>query len=249
MTKSLKGKNKAESAEDALKKKRGSPSDFKGVWMLFLTAHLPAYKEHSKKNTTPEFWRDFFPKFWRDFIPKYWRKFPWRLPLTEELPADKEPEPIPGTAEDAFKALDLHLSEEEDERKTKIQSDTKACWFNRQRPGQMGIHANPYFKYLADMRRDHHPPPKRMADYQLYMQHADFKDKVNEQFEGEHEDVPRKQQLSMWCAVAAKLLAEEPEEVKTRMREENQAKHDAAVKEHKEEDEGLPSVDPEIQQQ
>ncbi|KAJ7179968.1 hypothetical protein C8R43DRAFT_1117312 [Mycena crocata] len=98
-------------------RKRGCPSDFKGARLTFMLPRLAGYIKASRggKKSTKQFWRDFFFD--------YWREFPWRLPFDED--------PVPGTvnnpetAEEAFKALDLDLSEAEAARKSKIQTDTK----------------------------------------------------------------------------------------------------------------------------
>lgn len=115
----------------------------------------------------------------------------------------------------------------------------------------MGIHANPYFQYLAqEMRtREHHTAPKRQTDYQFYMRHLDFKDQVAERFEADHAHEPRKQHLSLRCQLAREMLAEEPEEVRERVHKECDEAHAREMKEYEEEDEGLPSPDPEVQQE
>jgi hypothetical protein len=107
-------------------KKRGQPSDFKGSRLQFLTENVPKYIEASKKlngtgktgkkkNGTCEFYDKFFFE--------YWRKFPWRIPIEQEPPP--EPEEPPKDAEDAFKALDLDLTEEEAAKKSRVQRETK----------------------------------------------------------------------------------------------------------------------------
>jgi hypothetical protein len=106
-------------------KKRGTPSDFRGARLAMMIERLPEYialsksKKPGKKKDTGAFWATFFHD--------YWRAFPWRLPLEQEPPPS--PEQPPATAEDAFKALDLDLSEEEQSEKTRIQSQTKLVRF------------------------------------------------------------------------------------------------------------------------
>ncbi|KAJ6499894.1 hypothetical protein DFH09DRAFT_1336300 [Mycena vulgaris] len=243
----------------APRKKRGNPSDFKGKRLKFMTSQLDTYMTASKAKKKKT------AKFWRDFFAKYWRLFPWRLGLDEDPPnppgvvpegcawwdvAEESPE----DAEAAFKALDLNLSPEDVERKSKIQTDTKAKvkrWFNRQRPGQIGVYGNPYFEYLADMRRQSdEPPPKRLADYQFYLQHPNFKGRVSAQFSEEHgEDLPRGKQLALRCEIAKRLLGEEEEDVKQRLKEELDEAHEKDMQEYEDGAEGLPSVDPAVQQE
>ncbi|KAJ7019261.1 hypothetical protein C8F04DRAFT_1276504 [Mycena alexandri] len=225
------------------RKKRGTPSDFQGARMEFLKANLDAYAEHSKKKTL-------ITEFWPQLFHSYWRLFPWRLPLTEE--------PAPGCAADpnaaeaAFKAVDLNLTEAEQAEKSKVQTDIKAKikrWFNRQRPGTMGIYANPYFAHLKLLRAQDGSAPKRMPDYQYYMQHQDFKQGVAMRFIEESGGVPKRQHMALRCDIARDMLAAEPQEVRARISEESTAAHDAAMDAYTESADGVPSADPEIQKE
>ncbi|KAJ7734859.1 hypothetical protein B0H16DRAFT_1731617 [Mycena metata] len=222
-------------------KKRGSPSDFQGAQMEFLRSNLDAYAEHSKKKTLI---RDFWPSLFHD----YWRLFPWRLPLTEDPPAGCPPEP--NASEAAFKALDLNLTEAQQAEKSKIQTEIKGKikrWFNRQRPGAMGIYANPYFAHLKLLRAQHGNAPKRMPDYQFYFQHKDFKRAVAVRFTKDSADVPKKHHMALRCEIAREMLAAEPQEVRTRITDESTAAHDVAMEKYSKDTEGVPSADPEIQ--
>jgi hypothetical protein len=112
----------------------------------------------------------------------------------------------------------------------------------------MGIHGNPYFGYLSRMRRqDQEPPLKRPADYQFYKRHPDFKDAVAERFEEECADEPRSQHLKLRCKLAWEMLEEEPQEVKQRLKQECDDAHAEELEDYKNSEEGLPSVDPEVQ--
>jgi hypothetical protein len=79
------------------------------------------------------------------------------------------------------------------------------------------------------------------------MRHADFKDAVAARFEDEHGDAPLSKQLSLRCQVARDMLAEEPEEVKARLKKENEEAHTPEMEEYENSEQGLPSVDPEVQ--
>ncbi|KAJ6630398.1 hypothetical protein B0H10DRAFT_1939157 [Mycena sp. CBHHK59/15] len=241
MGKNKHGKRKDDTDEP--RKKRGTPSDFQGSRLEFLQSRVPEYLKYSKKKQTRE--------FWADFMHDYWCKFPWRVPLEEEPPPGADLPP--SDAEAAFKALDMDLSPEEEENKSQIQTATKKKikgWFNRQRPANMGIHLNPFFDYLARMRRQNNSPcPKCLPDHQFYLQHDDFKEEVARQFQKEYGHEPRSKHISLRCQLAQKLLKKESDDVKQRIKEENDAVHEAEVEEWEEEEEGLPSLNPAIQQQ
>jgi hypothetical protein len=104
-------------------KKRGQPSDFKGARLEFLTEHIPEYIDYSTNKRDKDGKKIGTREFYDTFFPRYWRKFPWRLGLEEE-PSD-EPEQPPQNAEEAFKALDLELTPEEEAKKSKVQIETK----------------------------------------------------------------------------------------------------------------------------
>jgi hypothetical protein len=81
------------------------------------------------------------------------------------------------------------------------------------------------------------------------MQHDDFKNAVNERFEYESWAVPRAEHLAKRCAIARELYQAEPEEVKTRIRKEAQEEQDKVLKSWNDADEGLPSLEPEEQEE
>ncbi|KAJ7159906.1 hypothetical protein C8R43DRAFT_1124272 [Mycena crocata] len=136
---------------------------------------MEGYATSSKKRKTCQFWKDFFHD--------YWREFPWRLELTEEPDLDVDVDAAPDTAEAVFQTLDLDLSQEELSQKAEKQRKVKQKikrWYNRQRPNAMGIAGNPFFDHLVGMRRkkDDDSPPKPLADYQYYLHHPEFKDRI-----------------------------------------------------------------------
>ncbi|KAJ6479774.1 hypothetical protein C8R45DRAFT_1101219 [Mycena sanguinolenta] len=222
---------KDDAIADAPCKKCGTPSQFQGARLEFITARVPDYLRHSKNKTLDD--------FWSDLTHDYWWRFPWRIPLNEEVPEPPEEE-VPADAEAAFRALHLDLLSEEAAEKSKIQKETKKkikAWYNRQRPGKMKMQQNPYFEYLARVRdSEKRSPPKRVPDYQFYIQHPDFKEQVAQHFEELHQDAPRNKHISLRCEVARDMLAAEPEDVKARLKEENTKAYDTEVAEYEEDD-------------
>ncbi|KAJ7086001.1 hypothetical protein B0H15DRAFT_801655 [Mycena belliarum] len=144
-------------------KKRGSKGDFHGGREEFLLSKLEEYATASKARQLAAFWA----ALWAD----YWPRFHWTLALDEE-PTD--PAPVDGA-----------LSHVEAERKAKVIRDTKQkikTWFNHKRTA-LGVAANPWAPWLARLRRSPDKAPKRIPDYQYYMQHEAFKDKVRALFD------------------------------------------------------------------
>ncbi|KAF8202092.1 hypothetical protein K438DRAFT_1965540 [Mycena galopus ATCC 62051] len=80
------------------------------------------------------------------------------------------------------------------------------------------------------------------------MQHADFKDKVAEEFTANHSDTPKAHHLAVQCEIALKLLEAESQEVKTRIKKEAKADHQALLETHQSAVDGLPSVTEEERQ-
>jgi hypothetical protein len=113
----------------------------------------------------------------------------------------------------------------------------------------MGLTSNPYAPWLARLRRPDRKAPKRLADYQFYMQHADFKAKVEQKFAEECWNVPRADHLAQRCEIARGLFALESREVKDRIRKEAMEELEDEMAKWKDADEGLPSVEPEDQEQ
>lgn len=92
----------------------------------------------------------------------------------------------------------------------------------------MGL-ADPWQGFFKQLRRPEGPAPKRLADYQFYMQHPDFKDGVMEEFKAKHAGTPKKERLKVQCEIARTMLEAEPEEVKTRVREEATSEYKALL--------------------
>lgn len=111
----------------------------------------------------------------------------------------------------------------------------------------MGLTRNPFTTWLAQLRRPSQKSPKRITDYQFYMQHDEFKDAVNAKFEEHHWDAKREDVLSLRCAVARELFNAEPEEIKVRIRKEAVAEHEGELQRWLDANEGLPAVEVEEQ--
>ncbi|KAJ7642655.1 hypothetical protein DFH06DRAFT_1334041 [Mycena polygramma] len=96
--------------------------------------------------------------WWPNLFKAYWLRFSWRLPLSQEP-----------TEEDDDAAVDGVLTEEEKTAKAKVLTETEAKikrWFSyRRAPG--GGASN---------------PPKRLPDWQVYMQDEQKNDAVNAKF-------------------------------------------------------------------
>ncbi|KAF8174315.1 hypothetical protein K438DRAFT_1980334 [Mycena galopus ATCC 62051] len=216
-------------------------------------AHDIAYVK--KKRGTKESKTEGLTVFWAQFFETYWKKFPWKLSLEEEPDPNAPEVPPPQTADEAFAALGLNLSKEEADAKSKIQIETKQKikrWFGRECPGSMGIQGNPYFAHLAQLSRGNSSSaPRCPADYQFYMRHRDYKDTVNECFEEEcgGEGTGTAKQITRCCAVAKRMYEAEPPEVKKALKAECNEEHAEQIEAYNDEDESMPSPDPEVQEQ
>ncbi|KAJ7809604.1 hypothetical protein B0H13DRAFT_2385139 [Mycena leptocephala] len=122
--------------------------------------------------------------------------------------------------DDAFPS-DSNLTVQELDEKTKVVTELKRKIksWYNHRRTAMGLTANPFTPWLSRLRRPTDKAPGRLPDYQFYMQHDDFKN------------------------------AAEPEEVKARIRKEAQEEQDEVLKSWNDADEGLPSLEPEEQEE
>ncbi|KAJ7319115.1 hypothetical protein DFH08DRAFT_819535 [Mycena albidolilacea] len=102
---------------------------------------------------------------------------------------------------------------------------------------------------LARLRRDESTtgPPKRPADFQWYMRHADYKEGMNERFLEEHGDALKERHIALRCEVARELLKEESEEVQLKIKAECDAAHAEELEAYKESGAGLPNANTEVQ--
>jgi hypothetical protein len=108
---------------------------------------------------------------------------------------------------------------------------------------------NPWTAWLARLRRPDDKSPKRITDYQFYMQHEDFKGAVATAFSEKYWDTPTSERLARRCDVARELFEAEPDEVKKRIREEAKLEHEGEVRRWQDAVEGLPSMEPEDQEE
>jgi hypothetical protein len=114
----------------------------------------------------------------------------------------------------------------------------------------MGIQGNPYFDFLSRLCRDEEESaPRCPNDFQFYMRHDNYREAVNTRYSEEYPDEPKARQLTTRCKVAAQMLAEESEEVRALIKRECDAAHAADLERHKDDGEGLPSVDPDVQRE
>ncbi|KAJ7758851.1 hypothetical protein DFH07DRAFT_958252 [Mycena maculata] len=194
------GKKKKDA--DAPKLKPGNKGDFHGPREKYLIDNLDEYLKASKIGKTRNFWPILFAG--------YWEKFDWRIPLNEEIQEDHE-----GPRAEV-------LTAEEEALKGEVQLKTKSkikTWYNHRR-GHMGMGNNPFSPWLARLRRLHGSAPKRITDYQFYMQHDEFKAAVARKFEEDHWDADRGDHLRLRCDVARTMFSAEPQEVKDQIRAE-----------------------------
>jgi hypothetical protein len=117
-------------------------------------------------------------------------------------------------------------------------------WLSHQ--GKAGaVKGNPWGDWLTRFRTPTTAPPRRLADYQYYMQHADYKAKVAEAFNAQKMGAPLSETLNLRAQVARNLFAAELQEVRTRIKEENEVEHADLAAKHEDALEGLPSLDEE----
>ncbi|KAJ7224535.1 hypothetical protein GGX14DRAFT_557398 [Mycena pura] len=213
------------------KKKPGNKGDFHGKRLAFLLEHWDEYVQHSKDGATRKFW----PALWE----KYYTRFGWRLTL------DVEPEDGVEFGEESS------LTTEEEEEKVRALKALKGkikTWYNHQRTAR-GMNSNVFTPWLSRLRRPEGSAPKHITDYQFYMQHADYKLSIEEEFKQRFWDQPRAQHLSLRCQVARERFLAEPQEVKDHIRREATEEHDDELARYKEAEEGLPSVNEEDQKE
>ncbi|KAJ7084770.1 hypothetical protein B0H15DRAFT_951273 [Mycena belliarum] len=187
-------------------KKRGNQGDFHGQREAFLRDRLPSYIEASEKQTTRSFW----PELMFD----YWKRFPWYLSLDEDSNNDTVPD----------ETLDIDLSDADREKKrdilTKMEAKIKA-WFNYQRghSGRNGTPKNPWLPLLAGLRHsDELQPPKRLADFQVYMQQDGVKEKINKVFAERHPGHESSRgTINLRTAIAREMLTKAGAEERNRM--------------------------------
>jgi hypothetical protein len=126
-----------------------------------------------------------------------------------------------------------------DDRKQKIK-----LWLGRQGKKE-GMKDNVWGTWLTRFRTPVTAAPKRLADFQFYMQHEDFKRKVTDMFDKRKGALPVKQHMKLRTEITRELLAGEPQEVWNRIKEEAEEEHKSQSDKHKDALEGLPALDEE----
>ncbi|KAF7342708.1 hypothetical protein MSAN_02028700 [Mycena sanguinolenta] len=210
------------------KKKPGKPSDFQGKRAEFLSAFYPKYADASRRIKTRGIWDNFFLS--------YWAAFPWRLPLSQD------PDP-----EDSTDYTREPATPEEENQKNKIIAETETkikLWLGR-RGKAAGMKENPWAPWLTRFRTPATAAPRKLVDYQYYMQHEDYKGKVTARFDEEKASVSARDQLNLRTKIAREMLASETEEVRARIKEGAAAEHTAQLAKHENALEGLPALDEE----
>ncbi|KAJ7642165.1 hypothetical protein FB45DRAFT_1022873 [Roridomyces roridus] len=227
-------------------KKRGNACHFKGQHFEFMKEQWPVYmtaSEARKGSGKGSGNQSALEDFWRAFFAQWWKKFPWRLELDEEPDPDVEP----------VEEKDEDMSEKDLDAKAEKQRNLKKKikgWFNRQRPTSTSIHSNPFFPWLSRLRAiQESSSPRRASEPQYLMQHEKYKKAFEKRFKKEHPTPPKEQCLALQVALATKMLAELLQEDQAALREQRDKEHEIALKEYEEAVEGLPSMDPDVQQE
>jgi hypothetical protein len=104
---------------------------------------------------------------------------------------------------------------------------------------------NPWAEWLTRFRTPLSAAPKKLADYQHYMQHDDYKSKVTAAYDAKCVGVKPADRLALRAHVARECLLAEPQDVRARMREDAEAEHAALLVKHEDALEGLPALDEE----
>ncbi|KAJ7834315.1 hypothetical protein B0H13DRAFT_1914180, partial [Mycena leptocephala] len=146
-----------------------------------------------------------------DVFADYWAAFSWRLPINQDPPPKENPEPesageaVDGGVSTADGDPDTDLTTEEKAQKAKVLTETEGIkrWFSyRHAPGGTGSAANPFAKWLRQLQVDERQP-KRLQDWQVYMQDEEKNDLVNASFQDLYPE-----------HIARDLLAKESEDMK-----------------------------------
>ncbi|KAJ7219355.1 hypothetical protein GGX14DRAFT_389933 [Mycena pura] len=221
--------------------KRGNPGNFHRARLEFLLTKLPAYREYAAKKTKRR--RGSGKSFWDTLLPEYFEKFPWRLDLKTEPPAD---------AEELAKLAAPAEGEEEEKLFVSTTDDIEnkvIWWFARQVQAETKKQ-NPFAPMMKGLRKPDGSRPRRRADIPFYMSHPDFKDKVDAEFERRgFNERDRDEHLALRIKVAKSLWLKEPAEVWERIKSEARDEHEEEMIAYRDAVEGLPSADPAAQKE
>ncbi|KAK6968966.1 hypothetical protein R3P38DRAFT_3337357 [Favolaschia claudopus] len=210
------------------KKKTGKPSDFQGKRLEFLLQFHPTYLDASQRGKTRGIWDEFFKR--------YWRTFPWRLPLSQD-PDESDPTDYALAPQDTQEVDAQSKTISGTEQKIKL-------WLGRQVKAS-GMKGNPWGEWLSRFRTPTTSAPKKLADYQYYMQQKKYKLNITTLYERRKQDVPGTQLMNLRASIARELLALEPQVVRDEMRAGAEEEHAALLAKHEDALEGLPALDEE----
>jgi hypothetical protein len=104
---------------------------------------------------------------------------------------------------------------------------------------------NPWAGWLTRFRTPNGSPLKKLADYQHYMQHDDFKSKVVDTFKERSIGVRAAEHLKLRAQIAKELFLAEPQEVQATMKAEAEEEHAAQLRKREDALEGLPAFEEE----
>ncbi|KAJ7189781.1 hypothetical protein GGX14DRAFT_580395 [Mycena pura] len=221
--------------------KRGNPGNFHRARLEFLLTKLPAYWEYAAKKTKRRGGSG--NSFWDTLLPEYFEKFPWRLDLKTEPPAD---------AEELAKLAAPAEGEEEEKLYVSTTDDIEnkvIWWFARQVQAE-AKKQNPFAPMMKGLHKPDGSRPRRRADIPFYMSHLDFKDKVDAEFECRgFNERDRDEHLVLRIKVAKSLWLKEPAEVWERINSEARDEHEEEMIAYRDAVEGLPSADPAAQKE
>ncbi|KAJ7768419.1 hypothetical protein B0H16DRAFT_1453125 [Mycena metata] len=200
-------------------KKRGNRSDMVGRRSEQLEAALDAYSTASAAGTT----RTWYSKFFEE----YWKLFPWEVPLDRD-PTEDEIANAP--------VNDTALTPAQKAAKKKIVNATEAKikrWFNYQRT-HAGGGINPWPRWLkAELKApEDERRPRRLLDYQVYMQDEEKNAAINAALAEQYPDkVGPRDSIKYRAALARELLAAETEEVQADFKLKGEEEYEEALEE------------------
>ncbi|KAJ7026593.1 hypothetical protein C8F04DRAFT_1267961 [Mycena alexandri] len=242
-------KPKKVNKDDEAPKKRGNQGDFKGKRLTWLEARVDEYRGHSANKTLQT--ADWWTGLWAD----YWQTFPdWRQPTDSDAPvpdldldgfvasqgasSESGAVPIGPETEDAatLKAREAMEKTAMEAKKTAKMAEIEAKikrWFGYRRNSSKSG-KNPFDKWLVQLKHLDDRQPKRLHDYQVYMQDEDNNARINEEFKDRYPDKVGARNSIKWRAqIARDLLEEEGEEIKEEYRKRAEEEHQEAMAEYK----------------
>ncbi|KAJ8514956.1 hypothetical protein ONZ45_g7563 [Pleurotus djamor] len=200
-------------------RKRGNRGDFQGRRLQHLDQAFSDYMAASSISSTKVTeW------FNNDFFPGWFEKFPWYIPLTEEVPVDIDVEK--GEAE-----LSAEVNDMKEDAKKAICSKLKT-WLNYQRTARKEKAAtNAWQPWLNQLRDASSVRPRRLNDWQYFIKFEVFFEEVEAAFSAKWppDSFPNEERLNKVREVAEELLKSKGDEVKQRIHQEADAQHNEAM--------------------